>query len=166
MKSRTFGILAALVSAAAACGGCANDGSNPLSTASVVPDKAPAAQQMAAKVDPVCVSLSSQIDTLRKDEAVGRLEKASAGKSASVQVKRASLMKQAELNKANADFQSKCGPKIPAAQTAQAAPATVPGAAQVAPVMAAAAATTQAKAAATKAVTSAAQQAVAVAPKN
>ena len=42
----------------------------------------------------------------------------SAGKSANVQVKRASLAKQAELNKANSDFQAKCGPPIPRAQTA------------------------------------------------
>jgi hypothetical protein len=159
MKARTIGILTAIFGAAAVAGGCANDGSNALSTASVAPDKA-ATTQMAAKIDPVCVSLSSQIDTLRKEGGVERLEKAATGKSANVQVKRASLAKQAELNKANADFQMKCGPQIPHAQSAQAAPA----AAQVAPV--ATAAVGQPKATAQQAVTSAAQQAVTTAPKN
>lgn len=159
---KKFATTSALFALAAFGGGCANDGSNGLSTASVAPEKVAVA---APKVDPACVSLASQIDTLRKEGAVERLEKAAAGKTSSVQVKRASLAKQAELNKANADFQAKCGPQMPKAQTAQAAPA----AAQVAPVAATAttaatnaataAATQQAKSAATAAVTKAAVKA-------
>ena len=118
MKARTFGMIG-ICGVAALLAGCANDGNSALSTASVAPDKV----AMAQKVDPQCVSLTSQIDTLRKEGAVERLEKAAAGKGKSVQVKRESLAKQAELNKANADFQAKCGPKMPQAQTAQAAPA-------------------------------------------
>lgn len=165
-----FATTSALFAAAALAAGCANDGSTALSTASVAPDKVAAAP----RVDPACVTLASQIDTLRKEGAVERLEKAAAGKTASVQVKRTSLAKQAELNKANADFQTKCGPQMPKAQTAQAAPAAAlaaaPGAAaQVAPVAATAtqaattaataAATSQAKSAATAAVTKAAVKA-------
>ena len=137
--------IAAAVLAGALGAGCANDGN--LSTAGISPEKA--AMQQAAKVDPACVSLTSQIDTLRKEGAVDGLEKAAEGKGASVKVKRTSLAKQAELNKANADFQMKCGPKIPAAQTAQTAPATPApasvtanaAAAQVAPITAQAAVT-------------------------
>ena len=122
MEARTIRTVSLLAFAAALVGGCASNSSSPLSTASVMPDKM-APSQMAAKVDPACVSLSNQIDTLRGEGTVERLEKAAAGKTASVQVKRASLAKQAELNKANADFQAKCGPQIPKAQTAQLGPA-------------------------------------------
>jgi hypothetical protein len=144
MIARRFGTISILAFAAVA-GGCA-DGNNLLTTASVAPEKVAGAP----KIDPACIALSNQIDTLRKDGAVERLEKASAGKSASVQVKRASLAKQAELNKANADFQTKCGPQIPQAQTAQVAPQATPAAAQ------------QVKAAAANT----AQTAVQTAPKN
>ena len=138
MTSRITTSFAAAVLAGALGAGCANDGN--LATAGISPEKM--AAQSAAKIDPMCVSLASQIDTLRKEGAVERLEKAAAGKGSSVQVKRASLAKQAELNKANADFQTKCGPKIPAAQTAQTAPAAAAAAtanaapAQVAPIAA------------------------------
>lgn len=137
---------AAAILAGALGAGCANDGN--LSTAGISPEKA--AMQQAAKVDPACVSLASQIDTLRKEGAVDRLEKAAEGKGASVKVKRTSLAKQAELNKANSDFQMKCGPKIPAAQSAQTAPAAPASttanaaAAQVAPIAAAKAQSTAA----------------------
>jgi hypothetical protein len=121
--------------------GCAADGS--LQTAAINTNKA---ETRTAAVDPVCVSLASQIDSLRQEAAVTGLEKAATGKGASVKVKRDALARQAELNRVNAEFQVKCGPKIPASQTAQAAPApatatTAPaaGAAQVAPVATAAA---------------------------
>ena len=150
MSVRKIGPIA-ILALAALSGGCANDGSG-LATASVAPDKV----ALAPKVDPVCASLASQIDTLRKEGTVERLERAAAGKTANVQVKRTSLAKQAELNKANADFQTKCGPQMPKAQTAQAAPAAAIAAAQSAPLAAAAStATQQVKAAATAAVTAA-----------
>jgi mRNA-degrading endonuclease toxin of MazEF toxin-antitoxin module len=102
---------------------CASDGGSGglFSTASVVPPaiEAPAAK---AKVDPQCVTLASQIDTLRKEGTIERLEKVAAGKGDKVQVKRTAIAKQAELNKANAEFQVKCASRIPAAQEA-AAPA-------------------------------------------
>lgn len=141
---RSMGVLAV----AALAAGCSADGNLPLSTASVAPEKS----TVAAKIDPACVALSSQIDGLRNEGSVERLEKASAGKSSSVQVKRASLAKQAELNKAYSDFQTRCGPKIPGAQTAQAA--SQPGqtaAAQTAGAEAAGAQTAAAKTATTAA---------------
>lgn len=124
MKARGFIISSAIAIAALSAGGCAQDGAgNALTTSAVTPEKA------MAKPDPACVALSSQIETLRKDTTVENLEKAASGKSKTVQVNRAALGKQAELNKANADFQAKCAPAIPKAQTAQ--PAT-PAAAKAA----------------------------------
>ncbi|MGQ0457633.1 MAG: hypothetical protein ACT4OU_11285 [Hyphomicrobium sp.] len=122
----------ALAALSVAISGCSNS-STPLATASVAPEKQVTA---APRVDPACVALASQIDNLRSEGTVDRLEKAAAGKSASVQVKRASLAKQAELNKANADYQAKCGPPMARPQTAtlaptappQATPATTPAA--------------------------------------
>jgi hypothetical protein len=71
----------------------------------------------------VCVSLASQINTLKGDGTIERLEKAADGKTVKVSVKRSALQKQAELNKAYADFQTRCGPKVPAQTAAQAQPA-------------------------------------------
>ena len=136
MTVRTIATLSSIALAGFLSAGCANDGSG-LSTASVAPEKMAVATP---KVDPACVTLASQIDSLRKEGSVQRLEKAAAGKSSSVQVKRASLMKQAELNKAYGDYQTKCGPKL---QSASMTPAPIPAAAapiaaQVAPIVPAA----------------------------
>jgi hypothetical protein len=91
----------------------------------------PTAAAAAPKPDAQCVTLATQIDTLRKEGTSARLEAAAVGKSATVPVLRAALKKQSELNKANAEFQAKCS-KVPTApqQSAQ-APAT-PAAATVA----------------------------------
>lgn len=111
---------------AASLAGCASDGSGFLSTASIADQKSATA---AAKPDPACVTLAAQIETVRKEGAVDGLEKAAAGKTATVQVKRAALAKQAELNKLNTEFQAKCSSMKPttaqaptAQQTASAAP--------------------------------------------
>jgi hypothetical protein len=126
MKARNLFISLSIVMAALVAGGCAQDGAgNPITTSAVSADKS--LSQSAAKVDPACATLASQIDGLRKEPTVENLEKAAAGKTKTVQVKRTALAKQAELNKANADFQAKCGPALPKAQTAQAA---VPASAQ------------------------------------
>ena len=110
--------LGSIIFAAGAACGCANSGLD-LSTASVATDKS----ATALKTDPMCVSLANQISTLKGDGTIDRLEKAAAGKSAKVQVKREALQKQAELNKANADFQVRCGPTIPKQVATQATPA-------------------------------------------
>ncbi len=104
--------------------GCAADGSPVLSTASI---ENGAKTTKVAAIDPVCVALSNQIDTLRKEGSIDGLEKAATGKGASVKVKRDSLAKQAELNRTYADYQTKCGPKLPATQqNAAQVPAVAP----------------------------------------
>ena len=114
-------VLAASVAAATVVGGCTSESATGgmFSTGSI------AAPSVEAKSmpDPMCVTLSSQIDTLRKEGAVERLEKAADGKSSNVSVQRASLVKQAQLNKANADFITKCGPSLPKTAMNAAAPA-------------------------------------------
>jgi hypothetical protein len=148
--SRIFRL--APVAVALALGACAGDSMpNLFQTASVAaPEQtAVATPPRASRVDPACVTLASQIEGLRKEGSIERLEKVAAGKGDNVQVKRAAIAKQAELNKANADFQTKCGPRLPQQAAApaaveSAAPAVV--AAATAPVV-----QTAAKAAAAKA---------------
>lgn len=109
-------------------GACAGDGGSLFGaneTASVTPPP--------PKVDPACVALTSRIDALRKEGVTDRMEKAAAGKGATVNVKRASLAKAAELDKANAEFQAKCSTITPRPQTAQAVPAAAAAAATPAP---------------------------------
>ncbi|PPC87571.1 MAG: hypothetical protein CTY31_07160 [Hyphomicrobium sp.] len=130
MEARTTLTVSAIALSALIAAGCSNNGTT-LSTASVAPNQVAAAP----KIDPACTTLASQIETLRAEGTPERLEKAAEGKSASVQIKRASLAKQAELNKANADFQMKCGPKLTKAQTAAVVPGppTQPTVAAIAP---------------------------------
>lgn len=132
-------------------GACAGDGANVFQTASVSPPpvKVDAATTRTSRVDPACVTLASQIEGLRKDGSIDRLEKVATGKGAAVQVKRTTVAKQAELNKANAEFQFKCGPRISASQQAAATPATSSAAAATVAAAPTAAAKTTAKAAAT-----------------
>lgn len=124
--SRTILRLAPVV-AALMLGACAGDSPNFFQTASVTQ---PAVEEARApKVSSECMALAGQIEALRKEGTIERLEKVAAGKGENVQVKRTAIAKQAELNKANSEFQSKCGPRLPAAQQAAAspmAPATVP----------------------------------------
>jgi hypothetical protein len=110
--------LIAALAIAAVAGGCAGD-SNIFSTGSLS-EPAPATKVAA---DPACVTLAAQIDGLRQDGATDRLEKAAEGKTTTVTVQRASLAKQAQLNKANADFVAKCAPNVPKTATAPVKPA-------------------------------------------
>lgn len=95
--------------------GCANDGSGGglfgATTTASLPEK--------PKVDPACVSLTSQIDTLKKEGVADKVEKAAAKKYKMTQ---ADLTKAAQLNKANADFQARCATTT----TAQLSPASGP----------------------------------------
>jgi len=115
-------VTAALLSALLV-GACSSDGilGGPQTT-SAIPEK--------PKVDPACVTLASQIDALRREGVAERVEKAAKGKGSTVAVKRESLAKVAELNKANASFQARCGTVTPAAVIA---PATPPKAVSSAP---------------------------------
>ena len=101
--------------------GCADGTNGLLSTAAITPGTSSAAT--AGKFDPACVALSSRIDALRKDGVVERVEKAAAGTGKSVTVKRESLVKITELDKANSEFQRKCSVPLPASAAATVAPA-------------------------------------------
>ncbi len=97
-------IFAALLAVPAVLAGCADTptllgNSANLTTASVSPTTAP-------KVDPACNSLSSQIEGLRKEGIADKVEKASLKK---YKLTTAELVKADQLNKANADYQGKCG---------------------------------------------------------
>jgi hypothetical protein len=123
MTAGSIGKIGFVVVATALMCGCANSGFD-LSTASVTPEKT-------AQTDPVCASLASEINTLKGDGTIDKLEKAADGKGAKVSVKRTALQKQAELNKAYGQFQTRCGPPVPnqvaAQQPAQSsAPAKAP----------------------------------------
>ena len=117
-------VLAATLGLALA--GCSSDGSGLFSTGSLNSTAAvvPAPKAAEPKFSQACVSMANQIEGLRKEGTVDRLEKAAAGKSENVQVKRASLSKQADLNRANADFVAKCGPALPRTAVVAPTPAT------------------------------------------
>lgn len=103
------------MAAALLLGACA-DGSNPfagnagVTTSSVT--ETPAA-------DPVCVTLASQIDGLKRDGAADKVALAAAKKYT---MKAADLAKADQLNKANADFQARCSTLPKPATTAAVAP--------------------------------------------
>lgn len=122
---------AAIVAAGGMIGGCASDGNfipGGLTTSSVEPPAVTATAQ--SKVDAHCVALMSKIDQLRKEGTPGRIEKISTGKGATATVKREALARITELDKANAEFQSRCSTMSPAQQAAaQTAPAPAPAAA-------------------------------------
>ena len=121
MTAGSIGKIGFVVVATALMCGCANSGFD-LSTASVTPEKT-------AQTDPVCASLASEINTLKGDGTIDKLEKAADGKGAKVSVKRTALQKQAELNKAYGQFQTRCGPPVPNQVAAQ-QPAQSPAPAQ------------------------------------
>lgn len=90
--------------------GCASDSSSLMSTSSISND-----QKMAAtsKINPVCVTLASQIDALRAEGTPERIKAVASGKSATANIKRSALAKLTELNTANAAFQQKCSTLTP-----------------------------------------------------
>ncbi len=125
MKVRIFALSAAVGLALA---GCSADGT--LSTASI--NGKP--ETKVAAVDPACIALSNQIEVLRAEGSVEGLEKASTGKGGTVKVKREALAKQTELNRTYAEYQAKCGVKLPqATQQVSQVPAVAPIAAAPAP---------------------------------
>jgi hypothetical protein len=112
MTTVSIGKAGLVVIATALMCGCANGGFD-LSTASI------SQQTAAAKADPVCASLASQINALKSDGTIDRLEHAAEGKTSKVSIKRTALQKQAELNKAYGQFQTRCAPAAPAQAAAQ-----------------------------------------------
>ena len=139
MKTRHIFIAAAWFGGLA-LSGCASQSGILQTGAITTPGATGQTAAMQPKVDPACVTLSAQIDNLRKEGVTERIEKVSAGKSKTVSVKRESLAKMTELAKADAEFQAKCSTIRPqqaqvtaapiAAQAAVVAPATAQKAAK------------------------------------
>lgn len=120
MRSKSMYFLVASVSCLALAG-CASDGTSMLTTASVEPKKP------APVVDQACLQLQNRIAVLRAEGTVGRVEQAAVGKTKTVNIKRESLAKVAELNKANAEFQLRCS-KLQTTAAASQPAATAPAA--------------------------------------
>ena len=118
------------LTAALALAGCANGSNSNLLTTSSVTKPKPAK----VAIDPVCMTLAAKINAVRQEGTPARVHAIATGKTRSVNIKRASLAKVAELDKLNAEYQMKCS-KYPGIQTAAApqiaTPAT-PRAAQAA----------------------------------
>ncbi len=114
--------------------GCA-DQIGGLTTSSVEPAVS------APKADAVCAPLAQQINALRSEGIADKVAKAAVKK---YKMTTADLTKADQLNKANADFQAKCG-TVPPVQSAAAAPAPAAPAAPAAEAAAAPAATAAAK---------------------
>lgn len=104
MKAHSAPAIATVLVALMAAG-CAEDGtllSGNLNT-SMIDQQAPA--QQTAKANPVCLTLASQIEALNKGGVSQKVAKAAAKK---YRMKTADLAKANELNKLNAEFQTKC----------------------------------------------------------
>jgi hypothetical protein len=109
----------ALVLAGVLLAGCAGEGNENLFTTGALGTSQSTTAAAEPKVDPACVSLTARIDALRREGIVEKVEKASLKKYKMTQ---ADLSKADQLNKANADFQSRCASPMPKPTTAQ--PAT------------------------------------------
>lgn len=144
---------ASLLAVPALLAGCADtptllgNTSGNLTTASVAPTTAP-------KIDPACSGLSTQIEGLRKEGIADKVEKASLKK---YKLTTAELVKADQLNKANADFQGKCGAIKTSASATPVAP-TITAASAASAVKSAAPAVAAAGKAPTAAVAAAASQ--------
>lgn len=111
---------AAAIVIATMVAGCAQDGtlsSNGLNTSSINQESAMA--QM-PKTDPACVSLASQIDALNQEGVAAKVSKAAAKK---YKIKSSDLAKVDALNKAHAEFQTKCSSYPPSPIVAATEPA-------------------------------------------
>lgn len=108
-------VLAGLVLA-----GCSGEGTDGIFTGSLAANTQPPVAE--AKIDPVCVSLVSRIDTLRREGVGDKIEKAAAKR---YKMTSADLGKVDQLTKANAEFQLRCSTITPSntAQTPAAPPA-------------------------------------------
>ncbi len=119
MANSCFASPKALVLAGLLLAGCAGEGSENLFTTGSL-NNAPTAVVAEPKVDPICVSLVSQIDGLRREGIADKIEKAAAKK---YRLTSADLNKANQLTKASADLQMRCSTITPAsAQPPAAAP--------------------------------------------
>ncbi|MBX9589110.1 MAG: hypothetical protein K2X43_07390 [Hyphomonadaceae bacterium] len=111
----------AFMLAGAVLAGCSGEGTDGIFTGSLA-NNTQTASAPEAKVDPVCVSLVSRIDALRREGVGDKIEKAAAKRYKMTQT---DLGKADQLTKANAEFQQRCSTIAPGANTAQ-TPATAP----------------------------------------
>jgi hypothetical protein len=110
---------AIVLAAGIALAGCAGEGAdNIFTTGSLAPQAAAAPEP---KVDPMCVSLVSRIEALRKEGIADKIEKAAAKR---YKLTSSDLGKADQLTKANAELQLRCTTLTPA--SAQPAPAAAP----------------------------------------
>ena len=106
----------ALAGVAVALAGCAGDGSDSIFTTGALGSSEP-------KIDPMCMTLASRIETLRKEGIAEKIEKAAAKKYKMTQ---SDLNKADQLTKANADFQLRCSTIMPKSAMAEPAPEPTP----------------------------------------
>ena len=99
-----------------ALAGCAGDGENIFTTGAL-------GTSAEAKLDPMCVTLASRIEALRKEGIAEKIEKAAAKKYKMTQ---SDLNKADQLTKANADFQLRCSTIMPKSAAADPAPESPP----------------------------------------
>jgi hypothetical protein len=98
----------ALALAGLALAGCASEGG--MESFFTTGSLGPTAAAPEARVDPVCVTLASRIEALRKEGIADKIEKAATKKYKMTQ---ADLGKADLLTKANADFQARCSTIMP-----------------------------------------------------
>src|SRR5262245_59152061 len=106
----------ALAGVAVALVGCAGEGESFFTTGAL-------GTSAEAKLDPMCVTLATRIETLRKEGIAEKIEKAAAKKYKMTQ---SDLNKADQLTKANADFQLRCSTIMPKSATADPAPEPPP----------------------------------------
>jgi hypothetical protein len=109
----------AAVLLAAFFAGCAQDGTLMTSSLNTSAIDQQATAQDSAKADPACLTLASQIEGLTKDGIPDKVSKAAVKK---YKMKTADLAKADELNKANAEFQTRCSSYPPSPTLAAASP--------------------------------------------
>jgi hypothetical protein len=94
--------------------GCAMEGGDGLFTTGSLTGTT---QASAEKADPVCITLASRIESLRKDGIPDKIEKAAAKRYKMTQ---SDLGKADQLTKANAEFQAHCSTITPRPTAAEA----------------------------------------------
>jgi hypothetical protein len=100
--------------------GCAADGSSSFFTTGALGTPQQTAAAPESKVDPVCVTLVSRIEALRKEGIDAKIEKAATKKYT---LTKADLKKADQLTKANTEFQQRCSTVTPAQAAAMLPPA-------------------------------------------
>lgn len=109
----------ALVVAGLALAGCSGESADGIFTGSLA-NNPQTTQAPDTKIDPVCVSLVTRIDALRKEGVGDKIEKAAVKR---YKMTSTDLGKVDQLTKANAEFQQRCSTVTPGGNTAQTPPA-------------------------------------------